>query len=75
MNIAGFCTHYNLGKVLSITKLTGGLMHQMYKVETSNNIYAIKVLNREVISRPEAYANFVTSETIANYLALNHISF
>ena len=74
MNIAGFCTHYNLGKVLSITKLTGGLMHQMYKVETSNNIYAIKVLNREVISRPEAYANFVTSETIANYLALNHIS-
>ena len=45
MNIAGFCTHYNLGKVLSITKLTGGLMHQMYKVETSNNIYARRFIN------------------------------
>ncbi len=73
MNIEGFCNNYNLGKVLNIKKLTGGLMHQMYKVKTSNNVYAIKVLNREVISRLEAYANFVTSENISNYLALNHI--
>ena len=73
MNIEGFCKTYNLGEVISITELTGGLMHKMYKVETSKNIYAIKVLNREVISRPEAYANFIKSETISNYLALNNI--
>ena len=73
MNIEGFCDTYNLGKVLKVTKLTGGLMHQMYKVETIKKIYAIKVLNKEVMNRPEAYDNFVISETISNYLALNNI--
>lgn len=32
MNIKGFCNSYNLGKTLNITKLTGGLIHRMYKV-------------------------------------------
>lgn len=73
MNIEGFCKEYNLGTVKNITKLTGGLMHKMFKVETDKNIYAIKVLNKEVMNREEAYDNFVISETISNLAKENNI--
>ena len=61
MNIEKFCEINNLGTVKNITKLTGGLMHKMFRVETNKGIYAIKVLNKEVIARKEAYNNFVIS--------------
>lgn len=73
MNIEAFCKEYNLGTVKNITKLTGGLMHKMFKVETDKNIYAIKVLNTEVMKREEAYNNFVISETISNLAKENNI--
>lgn len=73
MNIEKFCEISNLGIVTNITKLTGGLMHKMFKVETNKGIYAIKVLNPEVMSREEAYNNFVISETIANLAKDNGI--
>ena len=57
-----FCEEHNLGSLISISQLTGGLMHKMFKVETDKGIYAIKVLNPEVMSREEAYNNFVISE-------------
>ena len=66
MNIEKFCKQYNLGEVIKTTKLTGGLMHKMFKVETTKGIYAIKVLNKEVMARSDAYNNFVISETISN---------
>ena len=66
MNIEKFCKQYNLGEVIKITKLTGVLMHKMFKVETTIGTYAIKILNPEVMSRSEAYDNFVISEKIAN---------
>lgn len=66
MNIEKFCEINNLGNVINVKKLIGGLMHKMFKVETDKGIYAIKVLNPEVMSREEAYNNFVVSETIAN---------
>ena len=55
-----FCKKY-LGNIKIIIKLTGGLMHQMFKVETDNGTYCVKVLNKEVMSRSEAYDNFVVS--------------
>ena len=73
MNIEGFCKEYNLGTVKNITKLTGGLMHKMFKAETDKNIYVIKVLNKEVMNREEAYNNFVISETISNLAKENNI--
>lgn len=73
MNIEAFCKEYNLGTVKTITKLTGGLMHKMFKVETDKNIYAIKILNTEVMNREEAYNNFVISETISNLAKENNI--
>lgn len=66
MNIEEFCQNYNLGKVISVEKITGGLMHKMYKVKTNNKTYAIKILNPEVMSRNEAINNFTISETISN---------
>lgn len=73
MNIEKFCETYNFGKVKSILKLYGGLMHKMFKVETDKGIYCIKVLNPEVMSRKEAYNNFVISESVSNLAKKNGI--
>jgi len=73
-NIEKFCEKYNLGKVLNITKLSGGLMHKMFKVETTKGAYCIKVLNPEVMSRESAYNNFVVSESVSNLAKKNGIS-
>lgn len=66
MNIEGFCREHNLGEVIKVNKLTGGLMHKMYKVETDDKIYAIKVLNPEVMKREGVLDNFMVSEKISN---------
>ena len=73
MNIEKFCQENNLGTVRQITKLTGGLMHKMFKVETDKKVYAIKVLNQEVMTRQEAYHNFIVSEEISNLAKNNNI--
>ena len=73
MIIINFCKTYNFGHVISITKLFGGLMHKMFKVETDKDTYCFKILNPEVMSRSEAYNNFVRSETISNFVKENGI--
>lgn len=73
MNIEKFCKEYGLGEVIKITKLSGGLMHKMFKVETTKGIYCVKVLNKEVMSRKEAYNNFIISESISNLAKNNGI--
>lgn len=73
MKIKEFCQSNNLGNVIDIEKLTGGLMHKMYKVTTDKGIYAIKILNPEVMSRPTALTNFNISETISNLAKENGI--
>jgi len=73
VNLKEFCSHYNLGNVTGISKLSGGFMHKMYKVETDKGVYAVKVLNPEVMSRSDAYGNFVISEKISNLAKDNGI--
>lgn len=73
MNIEKFCEKYDFGKVINITKISGGLMHKMFKVETDKGIYCVKVLNPEVMSRKEAYGNFVVSESVSNLAKKNGI--
>ena len=48
-------------------------MHKMFKVETTKGIYCIKVLNPEVMSRSDAYNNFLLSESISNLAKNNGI--
>lgn len=73
MNIEKFCEKYNFGKVINISKISGGLMHKMFKVETDKGVYCIKVLNSEVMARSEAYGNFVVSELVSNLAKKNGI--
>ena len=73
MNIEKFCERYSLGKVINVTKISGGLMHKMFKVETDKGIYCVKVLNPEIMSRKEAYGNFVVSESVSNFAKQNGI--
>lgn len=73
MNIEKFCEKYNFGKVINISKISGGLMHKIFKVETDKGVYCTKVLNSEVMARSEAYGNFVVSELVSNLAKKNGI--
>ncbi len=73
MNIEKFCEKFGFGKVRKITKITGGLMHRMFKVECEKGVYCIKVLNKEVMTRKEAYDNFIVSESVSNLAKKNGI--
>lgn len=46
-------------------QVMGGLLHRMYRVNTDKGIYAVKVLNTEIMKRPTALQNTVNSEKIA----------
>ena len=46
-------------------EVSGGLLHKMYRVTTSKGVYAVKVLNGEIMKRPTALRNTVNSEKIA----------
>ena len=63
-----FCENYGLGGVLALRPVSGGLLHKMYRVETTCGIYAVKVLNPEIMQRPTALQNTVNSEKVAHAL-------
>lgn len=59
----------NLGSILNNpVMVTGGLLHKMYHVITDKGEYAIKILNHNIMQRPEALNNMVNSEMISNAL-------
>ena len=55
----------SLGTVTaSITPISGGFMHRMYKVQTENHTYALKHLNPEIMKRPVAMENYKKAERL-----------
>ncbi len=54
-------------------KITGGLLHVVYKVITSKGVYVVKRLNHEVANCKSALANIEKSERVALSLE-KHIS-
>lgn len=69
-NINDLMEYLQLGQVLAEpVPVSGGLLHKMYKVTTVKGIYAVKVLNPEIMKRPEALQNTILSEKIARALA------
>ena len=66
--IDNFCNEYGLGGVLALRPVFGGLLHKMYRVETESGTYAVKVLNPEIMRRPEALHNTINSEKVARAL-------
>lgn len=64
------CEKYTLGKIQGEPlPVTGGLLHRMYHVVTDQGDYAIKLLNPDIMKRPDALGNMVNSERIAERLA------
>lgn len=50
--------------IAPVTSVTGGLLHQMYKVITNSGTYAVKHLNTEIMGRPDALENYARAEKI-----------
>lgn len=46
------------------TRVTGGFMHKMYKLETTTGTYAVKLLNPTIMKRPEALGNYQRAEQL-----------
>lgn len=50
---------FDLGNLLSKAKrVHGGFMHTMYRLDTASRTYAVKLLNPNVMNRPEAMDNY-----------------
>lgn len=61
-----FMESLNLGELIDEPKdVNGGLLHKMYRVTTSKGVFAVKLLNREIMKRPCALSNTINSEKIA----------
>lgn len=58
-----------LGEPLSASRVPGGLMHKMYRLETTRGTFALKLLSPEVMSRPGAASNFDRAESLEDALA------
>lgn len=66
------CMMLQLGELVGTPEaLTGGLLHRMYAVETTQGKYAIKALNPQIMIRPKAMQNIINSERIANIVSNN----
>ena len=66
------CSVLQLGRIISVPKaISGGLLHRMYALETTQGKYAVKALNPQIMLRPVAMNKFVNSERIANIAANN----
>lgn len=66
------CNTLKLGEIVGTPKaITGGLLHRMYAIETTQGKYAIKALNPQIMLRPVAMQNFISSEGIVSIAANN----
>lgn len=69
------CNILGLGHMIGSPKaITGGLLHRMYSIETTQGKYVVKALNPQIMLRTVAIQNFINSEQIATMaLSLIHI--
>lgn len=64
------CSALKLGEILLPPEaISGGLLHRMFAVETTEGKYAIKALNPQIMARPVALNNYLRSERIASIAA------
>lgn len=61
------CNKLKLGNILNIPQsVSGGLLHRMFKVKTTQGEFAIKALNPQIMLRPQAMMDIINSEKIAS---------
>ena len=66
MDIAKLMSALRLGSLMEEpVRIEGGLLHKMYRVSASDGLFAVKVLNPEIMKRPDALANTIRSERVA----------
>ena len=66
--------HCGLGAIKGeILPVSGGLMHKMFKVQTTTGTYAVKCLNPEIMRRPDAMKNYSEAERLERILEANGI--
>lgn len=66
------CKVMHLGEIVSEPEtVSGGFLHRMYTIETTQGKYAVKALNPQIMLRPTAMGNFIKSERIANIVSNN----
>lgn len=54
-------------------QVSGGYMHKMFRLDTTTGSYAVKLLNPEVMSRPEARSNYRKAEVLEQVLEENRL--
>lgn len=68
--LTSLCEKYSLGTIQREPQtVKGGLLHKMYHVTTDRGNYAVKLLNPDIMRRPQAMKNMINSERIAQRLA------
>ena len=69
MDFDALCQQLHLGALIEEPmRLTGGLMHKMYRIVTESGVYAVKCLNPHVMAHPTAAANFSAAEELERKL-------
>ena len=64
------CAALDLGNIISEPKqIAGGLLHRMYKMQTTVGKYAVKALNPQIMQRPSVKSDIINGERIASYAA------
>ena len=62
----------NLGDVVGdLIPVSGGLMHKMFKVQTSQGTYAVKCLNPQIMKRSGVFENYARAEALEKILENN----
>ena len=71
----GACRFSELTQALSLGSLTappkrlsGGYSHRMYRLDTTQGCYAVKLLNPEIVQRPDALGNYASAEALEGLL-------
>ena len=64
------CDESKLGEIIGVpVSVSGGLLHKMYAIETDKGKYAVKILNPQIMLRPDAMMNYINSERVANLVS------
>lgn len=63
------CKTLSLGELRApVTAVSGGFMHKMYRMETAQGAYAVKLLNPSVMQRSDVFRNLHLAESLEQEL-------
>lgn len=68
------CAGLNLGELTAPPlRLNGGYTHRMFRLDTTTGSYAVKLLNPEIMQRPDALGNYRTAEAVEAMLEARNL--